>query len=236
MEENSITIVRDFLVQGVKTFTSNRYMCIALAIVFTITTGLLYLAFQTIESSARWLMVPTGILAASIAVYFGFHAFEWLRKYTGMILALIVGMFIFFLFLGDELFPNPLGEFNDLLLQSTLATFQTDLTSVVSIVVLQYFYILGILLGIITVGIVFFKSKSFLSGNPNSDWFQIFRLMREQEIKWWYQFLLIIALGIGILLIVSLTILIIFTNQTGFSFSLNLGEQFLLRLQFYPIL
>jgi exosortase/archaeosortase family protein len=163
-------------------------------------------------------MVPLGIITFTLAVHSAFQAFDWLERYTSMVLALIAGTIIFFLFLGDDFFPNPLGEFNDLLLESTLATFQTDLTSLVSIVILQYFFIAGVSLGLITIFISLVNLRSVsLEGNPTT-----------------LIYLAVLALGIVIIIISSLFIL--FNGHTGLAYYFIPSDFFKRRMEFYMIL
>jgi LPXTG-motif cell wall-anchored protein len=199
-----------------------RIISLVFSFIFAIATVILYFAFQSIiDTPSRWLLVPLGIITFSIAMYCGFNAFDWLQKYSSMVLALIIGTFIFFLFLGDELFDNPFGDFNDLLLTSPLATFQTDLTSVISVTLLRLFFVILTIAGVLLIGLILFVQRK-----------------RKEKLKDRYHLMIISRLSvvIGVSVLLVSIVFMLMTQQPGFDFRLITSPAFEERESFYIVL
>ncbi|MHA1449235.1 MAG: hypothetical protein ACTSP4_07430, partial [Candidatus Hodarchaeales archaeon] len=196
----------------------SRVLLLILVAISTVATGIVYYLFQTITSTSRWLMVPIGIVMFSAAVFCLFQAFEWLRKYTSAVLALIAGTIIFFLFLGSDLIPNPLGDFNTLLLDSTLATFQTDITSIISVSFLYYFYLICLIF-CLTILILLFNS---------------YMVKKSEQEK--YTILEIFQVVTTLAILGTFLLLIITTGRLGLDYRLNPSNSFQSRTNFYLLL
>lgn len=104
--------------------------------------GLTVVCYLLFQSTRNYVFVLPGIVTFTLAVVLILRQVPALRKYEQVVLTFIVGMVLFLLFLDETIagLPNPVHQFNEVLLDSALADLQTYLTSVVVVAVLQLFF------------------------------------------------------------------------------------------------
>ena len=205
-----------------KRINIRKFLIFSVGSMFTIITGLLYLLFQTIETNTRWIAVFLAIGTISIAIYSYYHIFPQLRNYFTIILAFMAGIIIFALFLEEDFISNPLNELNRILLESTLASFQIDLTTIITIVFLQFLYLILLVIGLLGIIIPFIIYKRF----QNTQYI----IKRYKRVTLGAIFLL------GIVITFFSLVLLILTGEIGLLFIIVENSFFQTRLQFYLIL